>query len=376
MAGRTGAWSRMEHRIDGWLAGPLPEAPSRYHDVQASRMAPVHKALAIFALVAFVAFWYWDGIIHGDHALAARRLRLLLSVPLVALVAAVLASRGHLQRLAFLVFVGAITGCIVAVTSTTPMGVVYALPSYLAIPLTVSPFFTRWMDLAVVLLFTMLLPWIGLATGLADPATTANYVFYLGLAASCAVLVFAVSERARRRAHALHVRIRDLAHHDALTGLLTRRRFIELGEERVRETPWIPCSLAYLDLDHFKAINDDFGHDAGDRALEAAADILRRHLPEGGLVARLGGEEFAMLLPMDFDSAARVCDGLLAAVAEVEIGGRRLSTSIGVATRRHGEALSALLTRADHALLAAKRGGRGRCVAAGGDAAAATIAAP
>lgn len=376
MSGRAGGWARLNQRIDTWLAGPLPEAAARYHEVQATRVAPVHKALTVFALVAFVVFWYWDGVVHGDHAPAARSLRLLLAVPLAALAVAVFTSRGHLQRLAYIVFIGAVTGCIVAVTSTTAIGMAYALPSYLAIPLTVSPFFTRWVDLALVLLFTMLLPWVGLALGPAAPATTANYVFYLTLAASCAVLVFAVSERTRRRAHALHVRIRDLAHHDALTGLLTRRRFIELGEERVRDTPWMPCSLAYLDLDHFKSINDDLGHDAGDRALEATAAALRRHLPEGGLVARLGGEEFAVLLPMDDELAGVVCEEMLAAIRGVEIGDRALSTSIGLATRRPGEALSTLLTRADHALLAAKRGGRGRWCAAGAMEPAGTIAAP
>lgn len=372
---RDGVWARIDQRIDHWLAGPLPEAGTRYHDAQAIRMVPVHKALAGFALLAFVAFWFWDGVVHADHAPVARRLRLVLALPLTALAVAVFVARGHVQRLAYLVFIGAVTGCIVAVTSGTAIGMAYALPSYLAIPLTVAPFFTRWLDLAVVLLFATLLPWLGMAIGPAVPATTANYVFYLTLAASCAVLVFAVSERSRRRAHALHVRIRELAHHDALTGLLTRRRFIELGEERVRDMPWMPCSLAYLDLDHFKAINDDFGHDAGDRALEATADVLRRHLPAGGLVARLGGEEFALLLPMDGELAGVVCDDLLAAVRGVRIQDRPLSTSIGVATRRPGEALPSLLTRADHALLAAKRAGRGRWIGAEAAHPAGTIAA-
>lgn len=373
---RPGFLRALDARIDRWLSGALPEDAVRYHDTQAARTVGIRNVLVGLALFAFVAFWFWDGVAQGAGAAAAQHLRLTLAIPLATLAAAAVLATGYLKRLAYVVFIGAAVGCIVAVTHRTPGGLAYALPTYMAIPLVVAPFFTRWTDLAVALVFTTALPWMGVTRGPASPATVYNYAFYLSLAVTCSLVVFAVTERARRSAHALHLKVRDLAHHDALTGVLTRRRLFELGEERVRERPWLPCSLAYLDLDRFKALNDDFGHDAGDRALEAVAGVLLRHVPVEGLVGRLGGEEFAVLLPLDEELAGVVCDDLLEAVRSVVIEGRALSTSIGLATRGSGETFSDLLTRADQALLAAKRGGRGRWAAASAVEAAGTIAAP
>ncbi|MBU0865852.1 MAG: GGDEF domain-containing protein, partial [Alphaproteobacteria bacterium] len=126
---------------------------------------------------------------------------------------------------------------------------------------------------------------------------------------------------------------------DALTGLDNRRAFVEAA--RARLTTGEPLQLLVADIDHFKRINDSMGHAAGDLALVHAAGVLAKAAPAGSIVARIGGEEFALLVP----AAA---------------GLKRMTCSFGVAAAQPGEGLDSLLSRADAALYAAKDGGRDR----------------
>ncbi|PWR21967.1 GGDEF domain-containing protein [Zavarzinia compransoris] len=163
------------------------------------------------------------------------------------------------------------------------------------------------------------------------------------------------------------------AHFDALTGLVNRHRFHALAapllQQAAREGH--DLSLLMLDLDHFKAVNDRYGHAAGDRVLRATADRMRAALRARDIAARLGGEEFAALLPGTAPADARlIAERLRAAIAAapVEVGDAAIAVtvSIGLAGARPGETeLAAVLARADEALYAAKRAGRDRVAAAG-----------
>jgi diguanylate cyclase (GGDEF)-like protein len=151
---------------------------------------------------------------------------------------------------------------------------------------------------------------------------------------------------------------------DQLTGLLNRRalepRFAEIAEQAALTDQ--PVSVVLADLDHFKSINDDHGHAVGDAVLRDVAYAMRRALRTFELLYRLGGEEFALLLPgAAEDDAARIAEGLRVAIEELEIAGLRVTCSFGVATAR-GERieLERLVAGADAALYAAKRGGRNR----------------
>ncbi|MCT8271331.1 sensor domain-containing diguanylate cyclase [Xanthomonas translucens pv. undulosa] len=147
---------------------------------------------------------------------------------------------------------------------------------------------------------------------------------------------------------------------DPLTGLLNRRAFataLMINAEAAQSSP-APLSVALLDLDYFKHINDLHGHDKGDAVLLALADMLRAQTPPGSLVARYGGEEFAILLPgLDARQAMHECETLRQETALLQLG-VALTASVGVAALQPGESAEQVLKRADLALYRAKRAGR------------------
>jgi diguanylate cyclase (GGDEF)-like protein len=149
---------------------------------------------------------------------------------------------------------------------------------------------------------------------------------------------------------------------DPLTGVSNRRAFDESLEELLAAHQVegdAPLSLAMLDLDHFKRINDAQGHLAGDRVLQDMAQLLKAGIREGDILARFGGEEFVVLMPRTpLRSAANLAERLRQQIEE------KLATtvSIGAASSLSGESATGLITRADSALYTAKKEGR-NCVA-------------
>lgn len=167
--------------------------------------------------------------------------------------------------------------------------------------------------------------------------------------------------------------LRRLATRDALTGLLNRRAFDTLLAEETDRARRLghPLALVMLDLDHFKTINDTHGHPAGDAVLAAAARVLEAEVRTIDRAARVGGEEFAVLLmETDANEALAVASRLVDAVRgrPVDVGGGRtlaVTVSAGVAAlTTNGEGGAAFLGAADRALYTAKRAGRDRAVLA------------
>jgi diguanylate cyclase (GGDEF)-like protein len=152
---------------------------------------------------------------------------------------------------------------------------------------------------------------------------------------------------------------------DPLSGLLNRRGFGEQASAMLaaNDRKGLPASLVLCDLDHFKAVNDSLGHFSGDRVIAAFADMLRKAGGERCVVGRIGGEEFAIMLPDATAAVARLFgEGARSAFSGLAIDGlpdgRRFTASFGVAEQVPGEAISALLSRADAALYEAKNAGR------------------
>jgi diguanylate cyclase len=185
-------------------------------------------------------------------------------------------------------------------------------------------------------------------------------------------------QMARDEAQRLRAQAADLAQRaaeatqaalaDALTGLANRRALdARLHEWLLREPGrGAPFSAAMIDIDHFKRINDRFGHEVGDAVLRALARLLQADLPEGSMVARNGGEEFVVLLAGSPQAAGETCARLRRAVEKHDWSGvlptGGVTISIGLTAAQAGDDVSGLLRRADMAMYAAKRAGRNRLV--------------
>ena len=157
---------------------------------------------------------------------------------------------------------------------------------------------------------------------------------------------------------------------DGLTGMQNRRYFDDALREYLHEFRRIdrPVGLMILDLDHFKQVNDTHGHDVGDEVLRAVATCLRGMTRYHDVVARLGGEEFAVVTPnMDVELLARFAERIRKAIANMSImsGNVRLkvTTSVGLAVWDHKESAEDFYRRADRQLYEAKKQGRNRVCA-------------
>ncbi|HET6553403.1 MAG TPA: diguanylate cyclase [Dyella sp.] len=159
--------------------------------------------------------------------------------------------------------------------------------------------------------------------------------------------------------------VQELADNDALTNVLNRRAWSESVAKLLSSGATQPVALLFLDLDHFKVLNDRQGHAAGDRALIAVADALRHELRPHDLLGRYGGEEFvAMLYGVEQAQAMQVATRLCRRVHRLDIpvndSGLVLSISIGIAMRVLEDNVESLVERADHAMYRAKLAGRNR----------------
>ena len=158
---------------------------------------------------------------------------------------------------------------------------------------------------------------------------------------------------------------KKLAHVDVLTGIPNRRRFEEFLRNQWRRSARMktPISLAMIDIDHFKQVNDSFGHHVGDAVLKEIACELTKNVRSNDLVARMGGEEFAVLLPCtNLHKAKLVAEKLRLKITSLVIPEKKdlsLTASIGVAScELHPEGVGAAMIKADEALYRAKRNGR------------------
>ncbi len=174
-----------------------------------------------------------------------------------------------------------------------------------------------------------------------------------------------ISDHYQKIMHDLNLALREASTHDPLTGLPNRRLILErLREESERFRRYRhPFSIAMLDIDHFKQVNDLWGHEVGDHVLTEVARVLRAELRDQDMCGRWGGEEFLILLPeTPLAVSGVVMDRVRHAVASlnVRVHTESVAVSIGLAEHHLDDSYSATINHADGALLAAKRLGRNR----------------
>jgi diguanylate cyclase (GGDEF)-like protein len=157
---------------------------------------------------------------------------------------------------------------------------------------------------------------------------------------------------------------------DGMTHLINHQHFLELLSQEISRTERYkhPLSLLMADIDHFKEINDDFGHLAGDRVIKAVAGCLQQQIRESDHVARYGGEEFAIILPdTQSQDACIVAERIRKAIASLRIKHENnlihFTMSFGIASYQTEEetASDKFIKRADSALYQAKKNGRNQC---------------
>ena len=190
------------------------------------------------------------------------------------------------------------------------------------------------------------------ATALTGPAGEVTHVVGTG--------VDVTDERSwEKERAAVEEQLRYVADHDALTGLFNRRRLEEELERHFAHGRryGMGGALLLLDLDDFKRVNDGFGHRAGDRVLTAVAVVLRRRLRASDIVARFGGDEFAVLMPVGGASEASGLAELLATAVHTDVTtpAGPLSASVGIALFEESASPDEILSRADDAMYTEKR---------------------
>ncbi|MGC4062089.1 MAG: GGDEF domain-containing protein [Aquabacterium sp.] len=164
--------------------------------------------------------------------------------------------------------------------------------------------------------------------------------------------------------------VKQMATNDMLTGVLNRRVMTDLAESELKliERTGAPMCMALIDIDHFKQVNDQFGHHAGDVVLKGMAQHVQGQLRQVDKLSRWGGEEFLLMLPRVAEPEAMAAlERLRQSVEAMQFDGHpklKITLSAGVARALPGETLEHVMERADEALYAAKRQGRNRCLLA------------
>jgi diguanylate cyclase (GGDEF)-like protein len=223
----------------------------------------------------------------------------------------------------------------------------------------------RW-DFICAMALCALGPLPMLLLGHIDNTRVVQYLVYMFIAIVMSTVLRAFMARTLFAQFRLEQQLRERANTDDLTGLLLRNRFLELARRALHDLhqQHQPACLLYLDADHFKLLNDNHGHAAGDAALVALSRVLRGQARDTDLLARIGGEEFAQLLPgLDLAQACVRAELLRQAVRTIERPDGPLTISVGVAAcHLPHERVEALLARADQAMRQAKCEGRDRVI--------------
>ncbi len=343
-------------------------AVTDYLDLGATPVGLALIAVRLAIAVAALGVFFW--VLHRPAAAVSGVAVTLFEVVILAAFGSVLTLRDAPVVIYGMSMVTLLTGIYLLIPNRLPYMLVLSLAGsvgfFLLISLTLGAESTAMLDM-VMLIVLMNLFGAGAARQLAMGRREQYRLLALAQRSNRSLI------REVQRRHRLEVELERQASTDALTGLANRRSYLQASSRVLEQARRHGHTTAVMvvDLDHFKWINDTWGHAAGDAALTAVAEVLQRELRAGDLVGRIGGEEFAVTLPeSEATEAVLAARRLLAAITEIRIADwpqLRLSATIGVALATGADAIAKLLARADGALYEGKRAGRGRVVLASGE---------
>lgn len=374
--GTTG-WPRRKRRWRGRRATTIdtPEDNPSFEDYAAERLGSFLCAQLGTALLGYVAFVVGDIWLrhHGGSAAtaAAGRMSELGALPAMPIAAAFVVAwsrRGALRAsVAALAAIAALeAGLALHALQWGPQARLL-LPAFVLIPLTFSPVLLRGWDFPAAAALSIVGPLMLVELGAPSAGERFGLVLSMSVAICTSLVANLFALRSQKKSFRLEQQLRAFADMDDLTQLPRRRRVFELGRRIMQraERHHQPFSVLYIDADHFKSVNDRFGHDAGDRALHLISRAIQDGLRPNDVCGRFGGEEFVALLPgTDRHDAARIAERLRKRVEDMRQFEVALTISVGVAQHMHGEQIDRVIRRADAALLDAKGGGRNRVVIA------------
>lgn len=340
-----------------------------YQDYLARCMGPSIHALTVLAVCGAIVIAV-TGTLAGQASSLSAWLQ---ALPLVAMLPVVAATQ-RVRRPALLRVLGLLCVTLLEIAINLQgwngkPGLPWVWPAALLIPAASAMVWIGNWDFALGMVLCALGPLPMLLWNGTDGAHLLQYFVYMALTMALCVVLRTFLVDMLMEQFRLERQLREKAATDDLSGLLLRNRFLELAADAIDEAHVRrrPSCLLYLDVDHFKAINDDYGHAAGDAALVALAAALRAQSRPTDLIGRVGGEEFAMLLPgAGLEQAMERAELLRLAVHAIPRPDGRLSVSIGIAACAPGAYVDveSLLAQADQAMRHAKRQGRDRIVSA------------
>ena len=250
-------------------------------------------------------------------------------------------------------------GATVTLALAEPVGLV---PIFYLLPMIVAAYFLPRGEVLANLALVLASCALALALWVDPELRTATFMAVTAIIGVVTVVILTL----RRQVLTLVMRLGDLANHDFLTGALNRGAFEERLEAELARSArnGASCALVVLDIDHFKRINDAFGHAAGDEALKQLASVVRRATRRSDVFGRVGGEEFAVLLvDTALDGGETFAEHLRERLARAPGLRHPMTVSLGVADLESGgRTVRELFFSADRALYAAKRTGRDRVV--------------
>jgi diguanylate cyclase len=357
--------SRMHALFPGRDAGGL-QGQREYRNYLALQMAPMVHALMLVAVAAYLAATGASALIAGSAIPLMWRLAPAPALLLVALATRKVRSPLPLSLLTLLC-VALLEIGINLNGFGRPLGLPWVLPGCLLVPVASSVIWPGRWDFLAAMLLCALGPLPMLLFGVGEGGTQIfQFTVYMAIAICASAVLRAFMTRTLFEQFRLERQLREQANTDGLTGLLLRNRFLELARSQLvdAQQDGLPTCMLYLDADHFKQLNDEHGHAAGDEALAALAASLRSQARPTTLIGRIGGEEFALLLPgFGMRQASEKAERLRVAMHSVRRPDGPLTVSIGIAECRHtDETIESLLARADQAMRLAKRNGRDRVV--------------